>query len=257
MRHLRTVTAVALVGVLTLAGATALGSSTSPGTTPAAAASRRTSAVRGPVAASRTIDVVGDSIALQSEWHRSDRWRRAGRGVPEHDRIQRDFWLGYHFEDVQARETMRVNGPEDRRPSVLVIALGINNSLVASGGGWDGSDQEAFRTLLHTPSPQACVVVVLPQAGPSAAEVDRLNIWVGRQAMRELAGQRPRTVIVDWADVVDAHPEYLDADGIHLATGRAEPGQLADPDATDAYAAMLWRGVAQCPAESPVARTGG
>lgn len=242
MRHLRLLIAVALVGVTTFAGANALGS------TPQQSPSRRAAPVARRAQVPRRIDVVGDSITLQSSWHRGRSWRAAGVGLAPGDHVKREFWLSYRFEDVRGPEAMRVGGPVGGRPSVLVIAQGINNALSGPGGfGWDGTDAMAFAALLRLPSPRACVVVVLPQVGNAVAPESRLQIEAGRADMAALASARPRTVVVDWGDVVARHPEYLAGDGIHLESTAAAPGQLADAEAADAYAGLLWQGVHRCP----------
>jgi len=194
-----------------------------------------------------TIDVVGDSITVQSYWNRDDRWREAGVGLdPAYD-LEIDAWLGNRFEDVQGREARRASDADAPRPEVLVIALGVNNAADAYGQpGWTTADDAAFRKLLHTPHPDACVVVVLPAAGGAATKAFRDHLATGRRQMRSIAAKRPRTVLVDWGPVVAAHPEYLRSDGIHLADGAAAPGEYADTEPADAYGALLWGGVARC-----------
>jgi hypothetical protein len=208
-----------------------------------------------PAPAPETIDVVGDSITVQSHWNRDDQWRAAGSGLDAGYDLAVDAWLGYTFADVQQRLTDRVHDPDAPRPSILVVALGANNASTDFGApGWTADDGAAFSKLINTPHPDTCVVVVLPAAGRSATQAFRDNVARGRSTMRAIAAKRPRTVLVDWAPVIAAHPGYLRSDGIHLADDQPAPGTFANADAADAYGALLWAGVARCPPPVPVSK---
>jgi hypothetical protein len=190
-----------------------------------------------------TVDIVGDSITAQSYWGRDAAWLTDGPGAPAGSDILKDAWLGYKFEDVQERETERVMAEENPRPSILVIALGTNNASLG-GGGWTTADEAAFSKLLNTPHPNSCVVVSLPAAGPAAGPAVTAEFAKMRAAMRSISATRPRTVVVDWADIVTADPTVLAPDGVHLASDERHP---ANNHAAAAFASNLWSGVAECP----------
>lgn len=190
-----------------------------------------------------TIDVVGDSITAQSYWNRDAAWLTDGVGAPAGADIVKDAWLGYRFDHVQERETARVM--DEARPAVLVIALGTNNASLGWGApGWDTTDEADFRKLLNTPHESACVVVSLPAVGQQVTPAVAAEFAEMRAAMRSISATRPNTVVVDWHDVITAHPEYLDTDGVHLAKTERSPANEA---AAAAYAGNIWSGVAQCP----------
>lgn len=225
---LRRLVVIAATAAAALLGATACDPPPAPTPTPA------------------TLDVVGDSITAQSFWNRDTEWQAAGPGMPTGQDLVVDAWLGYRFEDVQARETARANDPDQPRPAVLVIALGTNN---LGDGTWDGVDEVAFAALLHTPSPSSCVVVALPAVGPGAGPVVAERFALARARMTAIAERRPSTVVRDgWAETLAVHPEYVGADGVHLARDHALAGDQANPEAADAYASNLWTGVRSCPA---------
>lgn len=196
-----------------------------------------------------TVDLVGDSITMQAHWNRDSEFRRAGVGLASKYDLVVDAWLGNKFQDVQKAESARVFDSKRPRPSVLVIALGLNNAdPYYGGGGWTKEDETAFKKLLNTPHPSSCVVVVLPAAGNGAPQQYRDHAVFASARMKTFASQRPRTVMVDWAPVIKAHPEYLRADGKHLADNKlAKPDQMANPVPADAYASLIWSGVAKCP----------
>lgn len=188
------------------------------------------------------IDVVGDSITVQSFWGRDAAWLLDGPGAPPGSNVEKDAWLGYRFEDVLERQAARV---QDRATGVLVIALGTNNASAAFGGdGWTSSDEDAFRALLNAPHPDACVVVSLPYAGPAAPALTIWHTAIMRARLAAIAGERPGTVLVDWGAVALAHPGYIRYDGVHLADDERVPANL---DAASAFGAHLWEGVAACP----------
>lgn len=195
-----------------------------------------------PRGANGTIDIIGDSLTVQATWNRTDEF--AAQGQPEGADVVTVAVAGSRFGDHRPGEHDRVW--QQDRPSVLVVALGTNDAN-ALADGWTDADEVAFRELLDTPSPAACVVVVLPGVGEQAGPVQQVEFQRARAAMRSIADERRRTVIADWGAVLAEHPEYLYSDGVHLALADKAPDQLANPEAAQAFAANLWAGVHACP----------
>ncbi|HEX8804226.1 MAG TPA: hypothetical protein VF743_08530 [Acidimicrobiales bacterium] len=182
-----------------------------------------------------SVDVAGDSLTIQAIFAH-------GYGVDAPEDLQIIANIGWRAIDAQPDVS---DHAAHGRPATLVVALGTNDSEPTSNGGWDGADVTAFRTLLNTPHPSACVVVVLPGMTSAAPAAHRAELVEARQALVALANERPRTVLVDWQAVVDAHPEYIGPDGIHLRWTDEGP---ADPEAAAARTALYWSGVRACPA---------
>lgn len=176
-----------------------------------------------------TIDVIGDSLTAQATRY-APNW---AEGAPAGSDIYVDAVVGSRFEGHQPRvEERAANG----RPAVLTVALGLNSF----GDGWTTTDLASFKDLIATPHPSTCVVVLLPQAGAGASANFLANNAIGRTDMRSAALERPNSVIIDWKPVADAHPEYLQSDGIHLVGGTS--------GAYKAYNDLRWAGAAACPA---------
>lgn len=149
-----------------------------------------------------------------------------------------------------------------RWPQRLVMAMGIKDaSPLAGGDGWTEGDAEKVRTLVNTVHSTACVVVVLPGhgsgQGAGANPVWNAEIDEARASLAQIAAQRPRTLVIDWQQVIDQHPEYLDEDGIHLPTPGTLPaedlaleqqGKVSPVDQTAANARQnfYWEGVSRC-----------
>ncbi len=210
------------------------------GTGAASAASAAVTPSAPPSPTVGTIDLVGDSIAFEAHWARDAEF---GAGFPARTDLVNESTPGVRFQDLQPDEEVRVR--QVQRPSALVIALGTNNAKM-DDGGWTIDDEAEFDTLLHTPADDACVVVVLPGYGPQADADRKREGDKARAAMAALAATRDDTVVVDWGAVALAHPELLQADGIHLASDGALPGRQANEAAANAFAAVLWDGVARC-----------
>jgi hypothetical protein len=186
--------------------------------------------------------VAGDSLTFTATWDHGP-----GHGAPAD--LEWAAWLGWTAADAQSPldAAVAAQGPVD----TLVVALGTNDSSVADGGdGWTDADLDRFRQLIATAGSGACVVVVLPGHGAGldprhAAEMDQARADLAGLAdqRRHTAGNGP-TVVVDWQATVDAHPELIAADGIHL-TPDAGTGEVS-ADAATARTTVYWRGVDAC-----------
>jgi len=182
-----------------------------------------------------SVDVAGDSLTIQAFY-------RYGLGLGAPTDVNVIAYLGWEVGDVQGPVAADVAAG---RPEFLVVALATNDANPVDGGGWTGADVDAFRNLFNTPHPSACVVVVLPGWGAGVSSAWRTELVESRGGLSLLAAQRGgRTVTVDWLAVVQAHPEYLGPDGIHLR----QEGDVVDPQAANARAQLYWSGVAACPA---------
>lgn len=174
-----------------------------------------------------SVDVAGDSLTIQAFYNGG-----FGEGAPSDLDVIADN--GWTVGNAQRRVDANILAG---RPSVLVVAFATNDAHPWHGG-WTSSDVAAFRRMMSAPHPSACVVLVLPGWGAGASIEHGYHMHQARSALSRLARERPRTVVVDWLPVLQAHPEYLRPDGIHLS-GLA---------AWHARSALYWQGVAGCPA---------
>ena len=180
-----------------------------------------------------SVDVVGDSLTVQAT-------NPYGLGDDAPDDVKVIAGLGWQAPNVQSRLVAEV---VRGRPETLVVALGTNDSN-PHRGGWTSTDTANFRTLLATPHPDTCIVIVLPAYGPGIAGLLRIEMQQARASLRTLAGQRPRTVVADWLPVIQARPELVAPDGVHL---RNLDSGVVDPVAAATRTALYWLGVANCP----------
>jgi hypothetical protein len=173
-----------------------------------------------------SVDVAGDSLTIQAFYNGG-----FGDGAPSDLNVI--AYNGWTAADVQPYVTDDV---KHGRPEVLVVAVATNDSNPLTGG-WTGDDEVRFRTLIHTPHPDACVVVVTPGYGPTLYDAYKNEIYKARLALRSLIASRPRTVEPDWYAVVRDHPGYLTPDGLHLNGAPA----------WHARSALYWQAAAHCP----------
>lgn len=125
---------------------------------------------------------------------------------------------------------------------LVINDFAINNAKPPSqgGDGWTQNDANEYFALMWTGP--FCVVVGAVTYTPGlaadwAAEIDEAN-----QALAALVTARrnagyPTVLETTWRAAVAAHPEYIVADHLHLASAAA----------ADEYAAAIDRGLAQCP----------
>jgi hypothetical protein len=192
-----------------------------------------------------TIDVYGDSVTVQAFWGRDAQF---AEGAPAGAIVRTHARPGSVIADHQAAVESRA---ADDIPSTLVIALGTNNAARLTDG-WTSQDQTDATRLVHAAAPATCVVVVLPGGtqGPTQTLVDQTDFDQARAALEVAAKDRQvsgaPTVVADWGAVAAANEDLLAPDGIHLAADAARPGHLADGEAADAFAAVVWSGVEQC-----------
>jgi hypothetical protein len=170
-----------------------------------------------------------------------------GEGAPAE--LDWSAWLGWTVADVQPQVERAAAA---NRLDTLVVALGTNDSSLASGGGdgWTSADLERFRRLVFTPPAEACVVIVLPGHGvamdPShAAELDQARAdLAGLASLRAGMPGYGTTVVVDWQATLDARPDLVGDDGIHLVTDPITA--LSTADAAAARTGLYWHGVDAC-----------
>jgi GDSL-like Lipase/Acylhydrolase family len=189
--------------------------------------------------------LLGDSLTIQAGVH--------GPHAAEPRYLQTAAGVGWTATDAR---TGLDDAAETAPIDTLVIALGTNDSSLSDGAdGWSEADLSAFRRLLSTPSPEACVVLVLPGHGPQidpayGAEMDEARSALDFLAheRRQQAGTGP-TVVVDWQAALDAQPGVMADDGIHLSgDAGSEPGSASAQSAATRLD-LYWDGVAQCQAD--------
>jgi GDSL-like lipase/acylhydrolase family protein len=128
--------------------------------------------------------------------------------------------LGWQAENVQPNLTERVSD-RTRSPGRVVFALGQNDG----GNGFDATDAQQLTQLAETPHGDACIRWLLPHyAGTDPTHITGIQAvrdWITVYAAAHGQGT------FDWRPRAQAHPEYVDPDGIHLTTaGRLAYGQL-------------------------------
>ncbi len=178
----------------------------------------------------------GDSLSFQSDYY---------AGIPAGWDVEGKVGIGWQAEHVQARATQDVEDPA-ASPEVFVIALGQND--VATSVGRDGftqEDRDQILELASTPHDNACVAFVKPWYQPPAGAPVDPDQFVGIGAYRAyidglVASNPDRYRSVDWRPLAEAHPEYVDPDGVHLTTTVEAGGGVF------AYKALLEEAAAAC-----------
>jgi hypothetical protein len=182
--------------------------------------------------------LLGDSVTEQAFGYLDGTSDHSAGEAPDRHHLHR--WSGTGW---TAAVAMRHAGPTpltSARTNALVVALGPNDAA-SWDDGWNATDVARWRRLLTEPSPDTCVVVVLPGWGH---HLDGTAWAGGMQAMRRTAerlvadrsASGEPTVTVDWLPVVEAHPGYLASDGIHIRSRTAAAVRQA----------LYWDGVARC-----------
>jgi hypothetical protein len=122
----------------------------------------------------------------------------------------------------------------DEQSGAIVVTDFEHNML--SDGSWDEADHNTYFSMVF--KRERCTVVVLgwkAEVGPTDP------LLVARGDIQDMVSIRTGlgypTIVVDWRDVVVEHPEYLAADGVHLASA----------EAAEAFAALINNGIAGCP----------
>jgi hypothetical protein len=186
--------------------------------------------------------VAGDSLTFTASWDHG-----SGKAAP--DDLEWAAWLGWTAADVQPQLDAAV---AQAQVDALVVALGTNDSSPDVSGGWTEADVAQFQHLVATAGSSACVVIVLPGYGDGidshhAAEMDeaRADLLALADERRRTPGAGP-TVVADWQAVVDANPDLLADDGIHLAPDPVVTDDVSAEAAT-ARTTLYWQGVDACP----------
>lgn len=265
----------ASAGILSSKSSTSWSATSSSSRLSSSSSSTTTSTTAAAATDPGRVFVVGDSLTFTAFWGQDE-------GVDADHDFDVAAWMGWTAADVQPELDAAVaEGPMD----TLVVALGANDSGVQTGdGGWTEADVERFRQLISTPGPGACVVIVLPGygagVGPAhAAEMDEARLDLIDLAQQRAEAQAPgagagaasmpgstpdpdpdpgagagaastppaagATVVVDWQAVIDARPELVAADGIHLAPDGTTINQVT-PAAAAARIDLYWQGVDDC-----------
>ena len=177
--------------------------------------------------------LLGDSVSEQAFGYLGG----ATGDAPTH--LQRWSHNGWTIRDAADHAGAAVTSADT---DVLVLAVGPNDAA-PEHGGWNDDDLTRWRNVLDGAATDTCVAVVLPGWGAAlhgtaweqGLRSMRSDVG-GLVAARRAAGSP--TVELDWLRVVTAHPDYLAADGIHLANTRA----------AEARQALYWEGVRRCEA---------
>lgn len=104
----------------------------------------------------------------------------------------------------------------------LVWALGPNDIRLAKGV-WAVKDQWIWYDVLHNKVPaESCIVIAKPWVLPAGwatfpeKALNDLSAWIDA-----FAEDHQNVVVVDWRPIIEAHPEYMHADGVHIANHEA------------------------------------
>ena len=178
------------------------------------------------------VDVAGDSITWLSLSYGGNRqgWDTDAVGI------------GWQAEHSEPPVDADVTDPT-RSPAILVVALGQNDVATSlSRDGFTQEDRNQLYALYFAPHDTACTAIVLPWYQPTPDNYDATQA-VGINAYRTwvtdtIAPSSPRIRVVDWGPVAEAHPEYLQADGVHIAENAT---------AAAAYQAVIQTGIEACP----------
>lgn len=164
-----------------------------------------------------TVDVAGDSVSAQAFGYTTARPGVTARANTEMVRY------GWGCHDVEARLRQHIAA---RRPEILIWALGPNDANPATGG-YELSDLACWAGAFEDTHPETCIVVVLPGYGAGIAPAWAREIDEARGYVPQTLAGRANTVTVDWQPIVDQHPEYMQADGIHKGNAAAAAARLA------------------------------
>jgi GDSL-like Lipase/Acylhydrolase family len=189
---------------------------------------------------SSSVFLGGDSLTFTAIWDQG-----TGEGAPAD--LTWAAWLGWTAADVQPQlERAVALGQAD----TVVLALGVNDSSPTGGDGWTTTDVDRFQRLLDAPQPAACVVIVLPGYGDGVGPEHAAELDEARDDLQDLANQRRQqagygpTVLVDWQATLDAQPDLVADDGIHLASDPVTGDVSAE--AAAARTGLYWQGVSAC-----------
>jgi len=189
---------------------------------------------------SESVFVGGDSLTFTAMWNHGP-----GEGAPAD--LTWAAWLGWTTADLQPQLDWAV---ALGRADTVVLALGTNDSSLSGADGWTATDVTRFQRLIDAPGATACVVIVLPGYGDGVDPLHVIELDEARADLEELANQRGRkagygpTVVVDWQAQLDARPDLLADDGIHLAPDPVTGDVLAE--AAAARTELYWQGVRAC-----------
>lgn len=145
----------------------------------------------------------------------------------------------------QGRDALRIVRrlrAQDRLPSTVLIHLGTNGYLPES----------LFRALVTELADRERVILVNVQAS-------RRWIADNNSLLAELGRSQPNVVLVDWATLSEAHPEYFVADGIHLSAAgiRAYVGAIRQASGVTGAFVAPGEVVDAMPGTGPVATAAG
>lgn len=193
--------------------------------------------VKAPPVAGRTA-ITGDSIGFQALYFGSE-----GRPAALEWDDDAKVGLGWKAEHAQPRVTQDVAGALTS-PAKFVVEFGHNY-----GRGFTTENRNAVTQMMFSAEETACVVAVLPYAPATLSATHRQAIADYREHVAAIAYVRPHTVLVDWKPIAEAHPEYIDEDGIHLRTTETTPAE----DLEAAYAIVNGQVVEVPPVYRPAA----
>jgi hypothetical protein len=214
-----------------------------------------------------SVGLIGDSVTYNSLNSTGDFYTQTFFGNKPQNLTAHYFPGWTHADSLTHVKQWAAN----RRPEILINAYGFNDVKVRypippywPGDGFTEADRTNILATLNSPHPSSCKVLVLPGWGSGLGYIPpsdspsndaALLAWEHEyiqelQELRafyiELGAQRNDIVVVDWQPVIDAHPEYIDPDGLHLAKKAEGTGEGWRTDAAEARQAMYWDGVAQC-----------
>ena len=177
-----------------------------------------------------TVHLEGDSVTFQTYYTQPvPAFHTSGEFVPGSS-------AAYNPAGVAAKDRvpeMVTQGKVD----TLIWALGPNDIRMA-GGQWSSTDQWIWYDVLANKVPEeSCIVIVKPWVLEGGWDVfpeqalNDLSAWID-----VFAASHPNVVVEDWKPIIEAHPEYMAADGVHIATY----------EAAVARDALYREGVARC-----------
>lgn len=171
------------------------------------------------------VAMAGDSVIWQSMLY--------GGNYPGYD-TEAKVYPGWRATHAQPRVIQDVAGTSTS-PDVLVIEFGHNYTQLGP------NEQAELFAITFAPHFATCVVWVKPHPAPHNTTV----INQVRQAIDDLAAARSHTVTVDWSPIVQANPEFLNEDGVHLNVPEWYYGVPVQAPAV-AFSEMVNEGISRC-----------
>lgn len=198
-----------------------------------------------------TVLIEGDSISKEGFDPDANGSLLPGAEAPTGD-IRINASGGWSTNTPQIRQHV-INNVRSGHSEVVVFALGTNDSGgLFDASGWTQEDVANFRTLMDELHPDSCAVFILPKALDhfqypwwlTGINTARGDIQSPVDTIQEIAASRQFTEVIDWRNYMQAHPELVGTDGLHLLM--SPDGVTTVPASAQMRRQANWDGVQAC-----------